>query len=342
MEGEIAVPKREPENSGLLRTQPDMAPAWGFSQSSADRQPAGPPAAGYPPPGQPAGPFPGQFAGQFAGQPAGQPLMPPPGQAPTSRRTARAAAAGGPRRGTIELGLDVAAACRWLWTAMAVIVGMDFAASIVAGLGGPYLATRFFDGDYKVNFPTGYKLALLLVITVLFALLARVARRDGDGFAPGWTLLALVGGFALLDETVWLHQSISEILHHGLHTSGVLKFAWTVVYLPAVIAVLVILLRYLKYLAPSLRWWLLAGGALYGGGAVLLEPVKSHFSDTNGEQSLPFKLSAAVSDSAEMIGLTVLAVVLLTELARRVDGVALVLGGAPAGPAEAPVTPPRT
>lgn len=271
--------------------------------------------------------------------------------APTSRRTARAAGRSAPPRVPIELGLDVVRARWWLWAAMVSIVALDVLASVAAALGAPYLVTRFFDGDYKVNFPTGYKLLFLFGVTLLFALLSGVARREGDRFAPGWLLLAAVSGFACLDETVWLHQSVSEVLHHGFNTTGPLRFAWTIVYVPAAVAVFVILLRYLRHLGQGLRWPLLVGGFLYGGGAVLLEPVKSHFSEAGGEQSLLFKLAAALSDSAEMIGLTLLVVVLLTEVARRVGAVAVILIEDPStsaavvpepDPATAPVTAPAT
>jgi hypothetical protein len=230
----------------------------------------------------------------------------------------------------VELGLNVAKAQKILWIAAAVMVVLDFAGSIGAALGAPYTITRFLDGDYKVNFPTGYKTTFLLATTVLFALLWRTGKRDGDLFTPGWALLAFVGLFAWTDETIYLHQSLSEFLEHTFNTSGVLKFAWIVVYIPAAGAVLVILLRHLKALVPALRWPLLAGGGLYGGGAVLLEPVKSHFADGAGELSLPFKSVAWLSDSCEMVGLTLLVVVLLTELARRAGAVAVLFADVPA------------
>lgn len=246
----------------------------------------------------------------------------------SGRRAARAAGRTGPERPALEFRLDLARARRVLWIAMTVIVVLDVLASAATALGAPYLLTRFFDGDYKVNFPTGYKIFFLAGVTLLFAALWRVARRDGDRFAPGWLLLTLVSGFACMDETVWLHQSISEFLHHRFDTSGPLKFAWVLVYAPAAAAVFLVLLRYLSFLPSAVRTPMLLGGALYAGGAVLFEPIKSHFSDSAGENSLPFKLVAAASDSSEMIGLTILVVVLLGELARRAGAVAVLLPSA--------------
>lgn len=247
-----------------------------------------------------------------------------------TRRSVRAASRAAESGVTpLEVGVDVRGARRLLWAGMGVTVALDVVASVGAAVGAPYSITRFFDGDYKANFPTGYKIFFLFGVTVLFAMLVQIARRDGDRFVRGWLLLASVAGFACLDETVYLHQSLSEVIHHSFHTSGVLKFAWTIVYLPAVLAVFVILLRYLRYLRSALRWQLLVSGILYGGGALLFEPVKSHLSDSSGEGSLAFKLVAAVSDSCEMVGLTILAVLLLTEIARRVGAVAVVLAPDP-------------
>lgn len=214
---------------------------------------------------------------------------------------------------------------RIMFIALAAIVTLDLLASVGAAEGAPYTLTRFFDGDLKVNFPTGYKTTFLLMAFALLVILSAWARRVGDPFTRGWQLLAAVTGFAFVDETVYLHQSISRTLQEHLHTDGVLRFAWTILYLPAAFAVGIVLLRYITRLEARSRLPLLSGGALYAFAAVGLEPVKSHLSSSRGEDSLAFKLAAFVSDSLEMIGLTILVVVLLTLLAQRVRHVSFAL-----------------
>jgi hypothetical protein len=55
-----------------------------------------------------------------------------------------------------------------VWKAVGVVIAADLIASLGAALGFlPYTITRFFDGDVKVNVPTGGKTTLLLASTVL-------------------------------------------------------------------------------------------------------------------------------------------------------------------------------
>jgi hypothetical protein len=218
------------------------------------------------------------------------------------------------------LRLDVDAVNRVLWVSMAVVVICDFLASAAAGLhAAPYSITRFLDGDEKVNVPTGFKTTSLLAATLLLLALWSVATRDHDRAGPGWRLLAAISAFAFFDETTYLHQSLATVVHEHLHTSGVLTYAWTIVYVPVLAAAGLLVLRYARHIPSPLRWRLVAGGGLYGFGAVALEPVKSTMSEHYGDGSLNFKLTAAVSDSLEMVGLTILLVSLIAGLATMVS-----------------------
>jgi hypothetical protein len=264
------------------------------------------------PAGQPA------HAGQpaYAGQPAqaGYPVR----SAPADRRV------------SWSLRVEVRRVQRILVLVAATLVVLDFLASAAAALGAPYELTRFFDADAKVNFPTGFKTTMLLTVTLLLLAEWSFALYERSRFAPAWRLLAAVTGFAFLDETIYLHQSLATILHSHLHTTGPLVYAWTIVYAPVAAMVVIIVLRYIRYLDRALMWRLILGGGLYVVGTLAFEPVKSEIAESRGDSGLPFKLTAAISDSMEMIGLTVLAIILLTELARttRVIGLTLDRGRA--------------
>jgi len=192
-----------------------------------------------------------------------------------------------------------------------VLIVLDFLVSFAAAKNLlPYTITRFFDGDSKVNFPTGAKTTFLLSAVVLMLCCWAAGRRSGDRAARGWLLLALVTGFAFIDETTFLHQSLSDALQKAFHFSGVLKYSWTIIYLPAGLLVGIFLLRNLRFMLPEVRNRLLPGGAVYVIGAMALEPIKSRASE-GGENSVTFKLTAAVSDSLELAGLALLVCALL-------------------------------
>jgi len=226
-------------------------------------------------------------------------------------------AAGAPSRpvlgAAVHVGVPLGRVQRAVWAVSGALVLADVVASVGAGLRVlPYALTRFFDADYKVNFPTGQKMLLLLVATILLLGCWTAARRARDPSATGWLLLALCTAFALVDETVYLHQSLAEELQHHFDFGGPLAYAWTVVYWPMAALASVFLLRNLRAMHARVRRLLLPGGILYVTGAILLEPVKSQLMERYGENSLQLKAAAAVSDSLQLIGLTLLVCSLLT------------------------------
>ena len=231
----------------------------------------------------------------------------------TPIRRARGGRGGAGRDGeVVVVGVDLGRVQTVLWLATGTLIVLDFVVSVAAGLQMlPYTITRFFDGDAKVNFPTGAKTTLLLAATLLMLGCWTAGRRRADPVARGWLLLALVTAFAFTDETTYLHQSLSEALHDTFHFHGVLKFAWTIVYVPAALLVGAVLLRHLRQMRPQVRNRLLPGGGIYVFGAICLEPVKSHIADSLGDGSTAFRLVAAISDSMELAGLALLVCALL-------------------------------
>jgi len=212
---------------------------------------------------------------------------------------------------------------RVLWWVTGALVALDAVVSVASAEHLlPYLVTRFFDGDDKINFPTGEKTTLLLAATVLMLGCWVIGRRTGRSTAGGWLLLAAVTGYAFVDESTYLHQSLSTALTDEFHFHGVLKYAWTLVYVPAAAMVGAFLLRNLVQLRPQVRTGLLTGGGVYVIGAMMFEPIKSNISDAQGDGSLAFKLVALVSDSLELVGLTLLVTAMITAMIAEAGGFA--------------------
>jgi hypothetical protein len=247
-------------------------------------------------------------------------VVPPRATPSRAEAVGRRPAPGAP----VDLVVDIPRVRRVMWRATAVLVILNIAASIGASLDAvPYTLTRFFDGDNKVNFPTGAKTLYLLACTVLLLGSHVAARRRNDPSATGWLLLGLCTAFAFVDETTYLHQSLSEVMTGHFHFTGVLTYAWTIVYWPVAAMASVFLVRNLGDLHPRVRRLLLPGGVLYVTGAIVMEPLKSELADRYGEGSLPMELTAAVSDSMQLIGLTLLASALIAVLAMLTPSITL-------------------
>ena len=244
---------------------------------------------------------------------------------PATAAPGTAADPGAPAAPVLDLRVRTGTVRRWLGAVLALLVLANLGASVAEGNSWlPDSLTRFFDGDEKVNLPTGYKVTLLLASTVLLAVRSVAARRAGERLRSFWVLLTVLVGLAFLDETTYFHQTLTTVLqrHTGLD-HGVFRFGWAWVYLPAVVVVGVVVVRYLLALPAGLRNRLVLVAVLYVGGSLGLEPVKSEISEGGGTHTLKYQLAAWVSDSAEMIGLFLLVLTLLAELARVVAAVSL-------------------
>ncbi len=215
-----------------------------------------------------------------------------------------------------------------LWALIGTLIVLGVAAAAAAGSQTlPYNLTRFFDGDQKTNFPTTAKTLLLLTATLLLLVCWQAARSRRSPAARGWLALSLCTAFAFLDESTYLHQSLSEVMNKLGDFDGPLAYAWTVIYWPAAVLAGIFVLRTMGSMQPAVRRMLLPGGILYGAGALLFEPLKSHFAETYGEISLHQKLTAAASDSLQLVGLTLLVCALLHAARHLTGSVVLVLDG---------------
>jgi hypothetical protein len=232
--------------------------------------------------------------------PGGAAAVAIPGRRDRSRRASS-------ERDEVLITVDLRQVQLAMWALVGILVVADFfvsAASVTQLL--PYSITRFFDGDAKVNFPTTGKTTLLLAAALLMLGCWTACRRRHDPQARGWLALALVTAFAWTDESTYLHQTLNEEMTKKLHLTGFLQFSWTIIYLPAAVLVGVFLLRNLRIMPAAVRNRLLPGGAVYATGALLFEPIKSHIADTYGDGGMLFKMAAGVSDSLELVGLTML------------------------------------
>ncbi|MDQ1287525.1 MAG: hypothetical protein QG622_1090 [Actinomycetota bacterium] len=211
----------------------------------------------------------------------------------------------------------IATVRRAIWMVIGTLITLDFITAFLSAFAlAPYFFLRFFDADQKINFPTGTKTSFLLFNALLMVACWWGSKEKGDPVAKGWILLAAGTGFAFLDETTYLHQSLSTTMADTFGLTGVLKYSWTILYAPAAAVIGVFLLRNLKSMDPDVRRRLLIGGGLFVGGALLLEPIKSKLSESVGDDGLAFRLTAATSDSLELSGLALLTGAMLLALSK--------------------------
>ena len=238
------------------------------------------------------------------------------------RRAARTTGVGdlSPRtEGTVAT-LSARVISRVIWCSVAVLIAATFVVQFIRDRSGKSTVVNLFDSDQKLNFPSAMKIVLLLSATLLFLLLA-IAVRD-HWHRLRWYGISAVFALLTVDEMTYMHQRLSDALHDFLGTSGPLKFAWVLVYLPLLAVLMVVYLPFWRRLANPLRWQLLVAALGFAGGSGGIEFFKADLFDDR-HWKLSFGLVASVSDSLELLGLAVLVTALLATIGRATSSVTL-------------------
>jgi hypothetical protein len=167
-----------------------------------------------------------------------------------------------------------------------------------------------FSLSYEQNVPTWYASALLLACALLLALSALGARQARAGYVRHWGLLAVGFLYISLDETVGIHEGVGQFFHLG----GVFFFGWVI---PAGLLVLglgLTFLRFLAHLPKQTRVEFVVAGAIYVGGAVLLELPLGYWTEREGSDNFVYAAIDWVEESMELVGVNLFLLSLLSHL----------------------------
>ena len=244
------------------------------------------------------------------------------------RRSARVAGIGelGPRADATVISPPLGRIVTGLWWAVAVLIVATFIAQLVHNASGAGTVVNLFDSDQKLNFPSALKILLLLGATALLAILGMTVRDRHHRVR--WLGMGAVFAVLTVDEMTYMHQRLSDTLHDAFGTSGPIRFAWIVVYIPLVIALAVVYWPFWRKLPNPLRTQLLVAAILFGGGSGGIEVVKAKLFD-DSHWKLAYGLVAALSDSLEFLGLALLFTALVTTVRGVTAAVTITLDDQP-------------
>lgn len=219
----------------------------------------------------------------------------------------------------LRISLSVSGVKRWLTggiaTLAAVSVGIHLWKYQLAG-GQQRWYVIYFDLGAEHSIPTYYQVISLLAASLLLALIGRLPARKGRP-APRWWLL-LSGTFCLLsiDELCQIHEQVGYLVEKSFHTHGFLRFGWVVAAIPFVAIFGAIYLRFLYQLPKRYAIRFIIAGAIYVGGAVGMEMVGGQYAEKHGEDNLTYNLLSDTEETAEMAGIGLFIVSLVSYLAQ--------------------------
>jgi hypothetical protein len=156
----------------------------------------------------------------------------------------------------------------------------------------------FLSLSYEQNLPTWYASSLLLVCALLLVAIGRDARRRDRRFAIAW--FALGTGFAVmsLDEASELHEQLYGVVDGG----DLVYFDWIIPAGAAVLLLAIAFVPFLRTLPSRRRRDFVVAGALYLGGAVVMELPLGWWTAAHGTDSAGYALIDWIEESMELAG----------------------------------------
>jgi hypothetical protein len=204
-----------------------------------------------------------------------------------------------------------------------------------------------FDLGHEPSIPALYSSIALLAASVLLLTIGVAKRNTRDRFAYHWLALAAIFLVLAIDEAVMFHEMLVNSMRDAFQLGGIFFFPWVI---PAMFAVLIVGLLYLRFLAhlePRTRWLFVAAATLFVGGAVGMEMVagviieehgvatvgdaSSEVIEEVGAASIRHTIVQTIEESLEMLGVVVFIYALLDYLGRHVGLLRLRILGADAG-----------
>jgi hypothetical protein len=194
-------------------------------------------------------------------------------------------------------------------------VALDYGLGYTRQGGFRWLAS--LDGEQNPS--AWYQTLSLFLCATLLAVSGVAARRRSAPRAGSWFQLAALFCFMSVDELGSLHERISEPVRALISGSGVLLYAWVVVWGAVLLVLAVVNFRWLLTLAPATRTRFLVAGLLYVLGAGGFEMLEGLFYTRVGDtHRLGYDLLILGEEALEMIGVLLFARALLLHLADAV------------------------
>lgn len=107
-----------------------------------------------------------------------------------------------------------------------------------------------------------------------------------------------------LDEAIEIHEYLGWLVDG----EGVFYFAWVIPAGAIVAALGLFYLPFLRRLPAGTRWRFVAAGAIYVGGALLMELPLGYWVEHHGDDNLGYGLIDWVEETMELAGLSLFAV----------------------------------
>jgi len=180
----------------------------------------------------------------------------------------------------------------------------------VSNSADPFGLVDYFNLSYESNFPTWVSVLLLFGCSLTLFLISSAKKTSENRFFRHWRGLSFIFLYISLDEATEIHERANQ----WTDFDGFLYFGWVI---PGSIVVTILFftyLRFLKALPTDYRNKFVVAGAVYIGGALILEMILGKATTGVGAHDLAYGLLDIVEETMEMVGAAFFLVTLLRYL----------------------------
>ncbi len=197
-------------------------------------------------------------------------------------------------------------------------------AHLIVHIGRLVTGTRTFYGlepifglNFENNVPTLFSAVAMIAAAGLLSVTAQREQKASGRYARHWRLLSALFVFLAIDESISLHERLNAPTHHLLGTAGRFTFAWVIPYGLITVALALSLIPFLRELESRTRRDLITSGAVYVGGALIVELLGGLIWEAKGRASRAYFLEITIEESLEMLGIALFVRAIIAHNERR-------------------------
>lgn len=183
----------------------------------------------------------------------------------------------------------------------------------------------FFNLDTEQTLPTLFAVLQLVACCLLLAIIASNPASPARE-RPYWRALAALFAFLVLDEFLGIHERIGYMINDLYISKDVFRHAWVLAYIPLVIVLGVLFLRFVWQLPNETRRLFFLAGGSYLLGSVGFELVAEVLRHEHGRFII---LAVTAEETLEFSGLIIFIHALLGYIQQRSGPVTLEVGEIP-------------
>jgi len=178
------------------------------------------------------------------------------------------------------------------------------------GHGRIYGLFQLFDFNSEKNVPTLYSSFILITASILLSFIASTHKRLGSPYFS-WLGLAIIFLFLSIDETVMIHEHLTEPVRQLLNTSGLFRYAWVIPYGIGLVMFVIIYLKFLISLPKTIMILFVVSGTTFVLGAMGFEMLGGWYHGLYGRENLAYSFIYTCEEFFEMLGVAMFIYTLL-------------------------------